>query len=1561
MPTSFSEDWLLVPESKNTPADTLRWTTLISRSRVSTVDGLGFSENVTSEAMNSLESLLRAVQELKLKRLYTSDLEEPQFVAAGETFSVSQCRYQGSVVAIKRIRIDEHGKESDRRHFQRRLQSVLREILIMCHPPLAHHPNVISLLGYGWTVEEQRTSPFVSVEFASKGSLREYIKEGQSMKTKLILMGDVGAGLMALHKCGIIHGDLKMDNVVVFASLERPSGSVAKVSDFGHSILASSTPKKRTQYFGTALYNAPEVSTQRSQPIPEDQLHKCDIWAFGLCVWEILADGQVYFQHTWQSNPLYKRSSSNENSWTMVKSSSTSDTHDETLEKGGQRVSGRFDPSNLKILAVEFVNGLKIPGVGFEKGMLRPLLSRTLQTDPNKRISDLSRLPIISFWNKAPGGHYLQSKLATYTMSGDIRYSIFSRDNGPYIIWEQQQQLLQDFEAGAERAQPGKKDGSDAFQTMLCYVNAFGTSGNLAKATKFLQKAEEEGNLIARLLGPRILDGFTNTSCLRKTYSESLALCFSITQQPQMPSNVFDFKSSSISEHLSYEVFREVVLSGELEKDVIEVKGLIPNTGSSVRLRALDLSIQHGDCELVDALLHKIESNDDLNSEGKLLVIQAASRGHGSIVTRLLKAGAPITPQKSSSLLHWLFCLDEQSLTDVQSHLLENSYDLPLEALLNEASTEKFTVHSQWPFQVHGTPLAIATAAGNVAAVKVLLSLNANPLAPAFAVVEGDSSPSVTPIHLAVRYHFPMILELLWQTAFSEKQITVTRHHLSRCSALGSFPIACALSLLTNAERFAIHSSTYKEALRITILLLSTDILFQSSPEGKSALTQAIDLEDVDTVELLLQHCPVLASRKLEQPNCQEMFTYPLHFAVQIGSCRDTEESVSILKLILQLDPVAIDRLDSSSVKPIHVAAMGTSTRIMEYLLSLGTSCDDLDCHGQSPLHFCITASNAKLLLSKGANIDQKDKLGFTAAHSAASKGNEDVLQALINAGGNLSSQDNKIGTPLHCAIERKSRTMAEMLLKAGADINAQDKHGRTPLLMAMNIGRSDLVLFLFENGAHPFIEDNAGSSPFLMSLAWESSNILSRFQNHSYFEQISWEAKLKALYFAAESGEPKPLKEYLRKLPKPPTQVYDCEYPGMVSAIHKCAASCRADLLEVLLSAGFKVDSRDAAGNTPLIIASRAGRGKNDTHAYLRTYTCQRLIENGADILAKHNGGLTAFKIARAHRDYPLMTLFLERVLEMNDLDTQARRSRILDSITDPSKEKEFCKEARAMIGNEIFEAKLIQDAVLKEEWDFIMTCIGGCFIFNDQFGSRDFNGNAGWGMTDLDMVRYYSALKDRDMVRWIFLEIGDPRFEGKWDVGGRNLNMEFRETKGSADELLWPGQAKILSNLDRSILMGPIQYIHALDTVPVGRRVSMGLRSMKFQAPLDLEDVSEYELDHMIDMIRMNIQEVDALSKILQDWHNKRNQIRDHGDKMDDLEWARGQIEKIQLNLDAPTQTHSSLMTSCSAKQSKPEWKALYQREQAGSEKLTNLSEAVNTATEQLDRALDMKRGNV
>lgn len=102
--------------------------------------------------------------------------------------------------------------------------------------------------------------PYIAVEYAMFGSLRQYLAESErSLRTKIIMAGDVAAGLNALHQCEIVHGDLKLDNVVVLQSWDRPPGAIAKLCDFGHAIVLSGD-KRHQKYYGSALYVPPSSS-----------------------------------------------------------------------------------------------------------------------------------------------------------------------------------------------------------------------------------------------------------------------------------------------------------------------------------------------------------------------------------------------------------------------------------------------------------------------------------------------------------------------------------------------------------------------------------------------------------------------------------------------------------------------------------------------------------------------------------------------------------------------------------------------------------------------------------------------------------------------------------------------------------------------------------------------------------------------------------------------------------------------------------------------------------------------------------------------------------------------------------------------------------------------------------------------------------------------------------------------------------------------------------------------------------------------------------------------------
>jgi serine/threonine protein kinase len=226
----------------------------VSRTRVSTVEDLFHGTKLNPEAVNSLENLLRLLQHLELRKIPSGTVEDLRFLATGETFQVYECCVGSAVVAVKRLRLQDTQDGSNPEYFPRRLQAVVREIIVMSHPPAAQHPNVISLRGYGWKMESHRVSPFIALELAEYGTMRAFLKSTkQSISTKLVLIGDVALGVAALHGSGIVHGDLKLDNILVFPSRERPAKVLAKVSDFGHSLFVRPGSSKAAVYIGTEL------------------------------------------------------------------------------------------------------------------------------------------------------------------------------------------------------------------------------------------------------------------------------------------------------------------------------------------------------------------------------------------------------------------------------------------------------------------------------------------------------------------------------------------------------------------------------------------------------------------------------------------------------------------------------------------------------------------------------------------------------------------------------------------------------------------------------------------------------------------------------------------------------------------------------------------------------------------------------------------------------------------------------------------------------------------------------------------------------------------------------------------------------------------------------------------------------------------------------------------------------------------------------------------------------------------------------------------------------------
>ncbi|KAJ0362199.1 hypothetical protein COL26b_013425 [Colletotrichum chrysophilum] len=216
-----------------------------------------FSEQQRQNA-HGLDDVLRVVSALNLRRYPQEELTEEEVLGEGETYVVKRCAVKGGdCVAVKQLKIND---VSDDKLFRRRLGSVIFEAQIMRHPPLRAHPNLPSALGYGWSLRGASVIPYLVVEYAPLGTLREYIKTAKPRLADVeILLGDVSSALSALHTCGIVHGDVKLDNALVFPSWDRPTKALAKITDFGHAIILNDTAGSQSdddeiiKYGGTLL------------------------------------------------------------------------------------------------------------------------------------------------------------------------------------------------------------------------------------------------------------------------------------------------------------------------------------------------------------------------------------------------------------------------------------------------------------------------------------------------------------------------------------------------------------------------------------------------------------------------------------------------------------------------------------------------------------------------------------------------------------------------------------------------------------------------------------------------------------------------------------------------------------------------------------------------------------------------------------------------------------------------------------------------------------------------------------------------------------------------------------------------------------------------------------------------------------------------------------------------------------------------------------------------------------------------------------------------------------
>ncbi|KAF1977221.1 hypothetical protein BU23DRAFT_501063 [Bimuria novae-zelandiae CBS 107.79] len=188
-------------------------------------------------------------------------------------------------------------------------KEILFEIRALLHEPIRYHPNIIRLLGIQWGLSpiSESTFPVLIMEYASLGTLQSLQSSPTPLPltVKQKLCYDVGRGLSALHASGIVHGDMKHENVLIFpykvpsnprdltaASSVSKILYTAKLADFGGTVMDMMPDEVRKLDTGTWPFEAPEVAGGRL--LTRDGMMLTDVYSFGLLVWRAFEDGNGF-------------------------------------------------------------------------------------------------------------------------------------------------------------------------------------------------------------------------------------------------------------------------------------------------------------------------------------------------------------------------------------------------------------------------------------------------------------------------------------------------------------------------------------------------------------------------------------------------------------------------------------------------------------------------------------------------------------------------------------------------------------------------------------------------------------------------------------------------------------------------------------------------------------------------------------------------------------------------------------------------------------------------------------------------------------------------------------------------------------------------------------------------------------------------------------------------------------------------------------------------------------------------------------------------------------------
>lgn len=388
------------------------------------------------------------------------------------------------------------------------------------------------------------------------------------------------------------------------------------------------------------------------------------------------------------------------------------------------------------------------------------------------------------------------------------------------------------------------------------------------------------------------------------------------------------------------------------------------------------------------------------------------------------------------------------------------SSTMALHLACSSGSTEIVPRLLQHGFEVNSknddgeTPLYLASSRGYTEIVRLLLGANAE------VNIRGGSG---TALQGAVVYGHEDIVRIL----------------LSSGAKVDVVPEDAGKALLQRAAE-----KGYENIVRL-LLDAGADINMRGS-RGRNALDYAALSGRTEIVRLL-----ILRKAEVNPEYCdKERFLSPLQCACFGGKN-------PVVALLLDAG-AAVNARCSKYGNALHIASGEGDLATVQLLLERGAAeIDHGNCNpfcwapGKSALAMAVSNGDgdvARFLISRGANVQHRDRKGANLLHAALAWGRLELLQKLLSASTirSLNTPDLRgwsllhyVATSYHALQTENSEVVLRWAQAESLSVDVADRQGWTPLHWLAHVGRVTWIKLLLAAGADRLKEDHQGWTPY--------------------------------------------------------------------------------------------------------------------------------------------------------------------------------------------------------------------------------------------------------------------------------------------------------------------------------------------------------------------------------------------------------------------------------------------------------------------------------------------------